>query len=85
MPALDLDFAIFKGHCCESMHVIGNQDIVVCTQLSSLADEDRPSTNRHEFLNCTCLMQRGISKLKNLLENEPEEQFSAEQYMNLYT
>ena len=30
-------------------------------------------------------MQLGINKLIRLLENEPEEQFNAEQYMSLYT
>uniref|UniRef100_A0A7S0WZR9 Cullin family profile domain-containing protein n=1 Tax=Chlamydomonas leiostraca TaxID=1034604 RepID=A0A7S0WZR9_9CHLO len=30
-------------------------------------------------------MQNGINKLIRLLEREPEEQFNAEQYMNLYT
>jgi len=30
-------------------------------------------------------MQRGITKLKRLLEGEPEEQFNVEEYMNLYT
>eukprot|EP00192_Tetraselmis_astigmatica_P006584 CAMPEP_0117662932 /NCGR_PEP_ID=MMETSP0804-20121206/8315_1 /TAXON_ID=1074897 /ORGANISM="Tetraselmis astigmatica, Strain CCMP880" /LENGTH=747 /DNA_ID=CAMNT_0005469861 /DNA_START=284 /DNA_END=2527 /DNA_ORIENTATION=+ len=30
-------------------------------------------------------MARGIMKLKRLLENEPEEQFNVEEYMNLYT
>ena len=29
--------------------------------------------------------QKGIKKLKRLLEGEEEEQFSAEQYMMLYT
>ena len=31
------------------------------------------------------LLQNGINKLIRLLEGEPEEQFNAEQYMNLYT
>eukprot|EP00191_Tetraselmis_sp_GSL018_P009710 CAMPEP_0177609228 /NCGR_PEP_ID=MMETSP0419_2-20121207/18950_1 /TAXON_ID=582737 /ORGANISM="Tetraselmis sp., Strain GSL018" /LENGTH=732 /DNA_ID=CAMNT_0019104085 /DNA_START=252 /DNA_END=2450 /DNA_ORIENTATION=+ len=30
-------------------------------------------------------MQHGITKLKRLLEGEPEEQFNVEEYMNLYT
>jgi len=30
-------------------------------------------------------MEKGIAKLRNLLENVPEEQFTASQYMNLYT
>ena len=30
-------------------------------------------------------MQRGIEKLKKLLENEPEESFTAQEYMTLYT
>jgi len=30
-------------------------------------------------------VQKGITKLKNILEGEEEEQFSAEQYMMLYT
>ena len=29
--------------------------------------------------------QKGIKKLKRLLEGEAEEQFNAEQYMHLYT
>ena len=29
--------------------------------------------------------QQGINKLIRLLEGDPEEQFNAEQYMNLYT
>lgn len=29
--------------------------------------------------------QKGIKKLKRLLEGEQEEQFNAEQYMHLYT
>lgn len=31
------------------------------------------------------LMRRGIDKLKKLLENEPEESFTAQEYMTLYT
>jgi cullin 1 len=30
-------------------------------------------------------MQNGINKLIKILEGEPEDQFNAEQYMNLYT
>ena len=30
-------------------------------------------------------LQKGIHKLKRLLEGEAEEQFNAEQYMHLYT
>lgn len=30
-------------------------------------------------------MQKGITKLKNLLEGFPEQQFSSEEYMLLYT
>ena len=30
-------------------------------------------------------LQRGIDKLKKLLENEPEESFTAQEYMTLYT
>ena len=30
-------------------------------------------------------MQKGITKLKNLLEGVPEQQFSSEEYMLLYT
>ena len=33
----------------------------------------------------TFVLQKGITKLKNILEGEAEEQFSAEQYMMLYT
>jgi len=31
------------------------------------------------------LLQRGVTKLKRLMENENEAQFAAEHYMNLYT
>jgi hypothetical protein len=34
---------------------------------------------------CICHLQQGIKKLIRLLENEPEAQFNAEQYMMLYT
>lgn len=30
-------------------------------------------------------MQKGITKLKNILEGKPEPQFSSEDYMMLYT
>jgi cullin 1 len=30
-------------------------------------------------------LQTGITKLIRLLEGEPEDQFNAEQYINLYT
>lgn len=30
-------------------------------------------------------MRKGITKLKNLLEGIPEEQFNSEEYMMLYT
>ena len=32
-----------------------------------------------------CWLQKGITKLKNILEGEEDEQFTAEHYMMLYT
>lgn len=34
---------------------------------------------------CAARVQNGIKKLKRLLEEEDEQQFSAEQYMQMYT
>lgn len=36
-------------------------------------------------IDTTLALQRGIEKLKKLLENEPEESFTAQEYMTLYT